>query len=186
MKTKKLFSFFLVAALAIGFISCDSDDDEDGKENKFTYGNTSSKITGAAVQKYSEDNYHYFQVALIGEGLTLDLTNEITTGAGYLYYIGLYSVDGTLEGDYSYIRPTAAISPKSAITTDLFYNSTLSYLTANDEGEVVDSFDNEESTISIKKDGDKYEVIIKGVGNEEEKAFELYYKGLIPNVSISM
>lgn len=186
MKTKKLFSLFLVAALALGFASCDSDDDENEKENKFTYGDINSKLISGAYAGYSDGNYHVFYLLLIGEGLSVNFANLESSGSGYAHQLQLISIDGTLEGDYSYVEPTSSpVSTKSVLEADLFYGLTLSYVVTDDEEspQTVGRFDNRETSVSIKKDGDKYEVTIKGK-DEDGKSLELYYKGVLPQVNM--
>ncbi len=184
MKTKKLLSLLFVAVLAVGFISCDSDDDEDEKENKFTYGDVNAKISSGLYNQGSEGDYTFFFLALVGEGLSINFEQEEASGSGYTHWIYLVSVDGTLEGEYSYTEPVSSpISTKEAIKSDLFYGYQLSYFTDGKNGSSIGDFNNRNTTVSIKKDGDKYEVVLTGK-DEDGVAINLYYKGTLTKADI--
>lgn len=194
MKTKKLLPFLLLAVFAMGFASCSSDDDEDEKENKFTYGSVNSKITSIVYDSYPYEYYHVFYLYFVGEGLSINWNGEKdSSGKGYAHELVLISLDETLEGDYVYrsVSSSPAQTKSVEFTSNLFVNFNLYHLdyTQKDEEEsdFIARFNNSDTNISIKKDGDKYEFTIKGKSNADDtdsKAIDLYYKGTIQKVDL--
>ncbi len=191
----KLFRYLFIAILAIGFASCGNDDDEDDvNTNQMKYGEVNTKIAGAAAMELEFDSYTQYQLILYGEGVSITKTGEsgaTLSGSGVCLAMYLISFDKTLEGVYTYSEPLGLLSATTESRADIIppgdiflYNNLVQIENGSQTNVILGTFNNSQTTFTITKTGNEYEIVMKGEDNAGNDA-NAYYKGEIATIIVS-
>lgn len=191
MKTKHLLLFLLVTVFSTGFMSCSKDDDqpnEEVKENEIVYGAIKTKFIGAfCLKQVSSNSGTSFNLFLYSDGINIpNVTSEqdfAPQGTGQILNIALYAVDGYLDGDYIFNEVVVGRSTytKGIIPHDKSFLMNTLFDYSSEEGselKVLGTFMNNQTTISIKKIGSEFELVMQGKDNAGNSV-STYYKGAV-------